>query len=263
MTESGSGTATRAALRVAVVGAEGRMGQTACDAVVEAADLELVARFDVGDDLEAGLAVGAATRPDVLVDFSVPAAAPGHVGLAVAAGVHAVVGTTGWDADRLAAVERALAAAPDVGVLIAPNFSVGALLITDFAARAARFFESVEIVELHHPAKVDAPSGTAARTARLVAQAREAAGVPPAPDATSSALPGARGAVVDGIPVHAVRLRGLIAHQEVLLGGTGEVVTLRHDSLDRSAFMPGLLLAVREVGTHPGLTVGLEHWLDL
>lgn len=246
------------ALRVVVAGAGGRMGREACAAVDAVDDLVLHGRVGRGDDLAAALA-GA----DVLVDLSVPDVSPGHVAAAVAAGVHVVVGTTGWDDDRLAALQEQLAGRPDVGVLIAPNFSVGALLVADFAVRAARFFPSVEVVELHHPDKVDAPSGTAVRTARRIAAARRDAGMADAPDATTSSLPGARGADVDGVPVHAVRLRGLVAHQEVLLGGPGEHVTLRHDSLDRSSFMPGVLLGVREVVSRPGLTVGLEHWLDL
>ncbi len=246
------------ALRVVVAGAGGRMGREACVAVDAAEDLVLHARVGRGDDLSAAL-----DGADVLVDLSVPDVSPGHVSAAVAAGVHAVVGTTGWDDDRLAALREQLAGRPGVGVLIAPNFSVGALLVADFAVRAARFFPSVEVVELHHPDKVDAPSGTAVRTARRIAAARRDAGMADAPDATTSSLPGARGADVDGVPVHAVRLRGLVAHQEVLLGGPGEYVTLRHDSLDRSSFMPGVLLGVREVVSRPGLTVGLEHWLDL
>jgi len=244
--------------RVVVSGASGRMGAAACAAVEVADDLELLARVGRGDDLAAALA-GA----DVLVDLSVPDASPENVAAAVAAGVHVVVGTTGWDDGRLDTLRAQLTATPSVGVLVAPNFSVGALLVTAFAVRAARFFSHVEIIELHHPDKVDAPSGTAVRTARLVAAARAEAGVGPAPDATRTALPGSRGADVDGVPVHAVRLRGLVASQEVLLGGQGETVSLRHDSIDRSSFMPGVLLAVRRVADHPGLTVGLEHWLDL
>ncbi len=245
-------------LDVVVAGAAGRMGTAACAAVAAADGMVLHGRIGRGDDLDAAL-LGA----DVLVDLSVPDASPGNVAAAVEAGVHVVVGTTGWDDGRLEAVRGLLVAHPEVGVLVAPNFSVGALLVADFAVRAARFYESVEVVELHHPQKVDAPSGTAVRTARQVAAARLAAGMAPAPDATASCLPGARGADVDGIPVHAVRLRGLVAHQEVLLGSEGETLTLRHDSLDRSSFMPGVLLAVRQVPQRPGLTVGLEHWLDL
>ena len=248
--------------RVVVAGAAGRMGTAACAAVDAAADLALVGRATRGDDLAALLA-DERTRADVLVELSVPDAAPQHVAAAVDAGVHCVVGTTGWDAERLAAIGEQLRDRPSTGVLVAPNFSLGALLVTDFAVRAARFFESVELIELHHPDKVDAPSGTARRTAQRIAAARREAGVAAAPDATRNALPGARGADVDGVPVHAVRLRGMLAHQEVLLGAPGEHLTLRHDSMDRGSFMPGLLLAVRSVPEHPGLTVGLEHWLDL
>ncbi len=245
-------------MRVVVAGARGRMGRAAVEAVEAADDLALHGAVGRGDDLAAAL-----DGADVLVDLSVPDASPGNVATAVRAGVHCVVGTTGWDDDRLQEVTRLLADADGVGVLVAPNFSVGALLVADFAARAARFFESVEVVELHHPDKVDAPSGTAVRTARGIAAARAEAGLGASPDATTQSLPGARGADVDGVRVHAVRLRGLVAHQEVLLGGPGEQLTLRHDSLDRSSFMPGVLLGVREVASHPGLTVGLEHWLDL
>jgi 4-hydroxy-tetrahydrodipicolinate reductase len=174
-----------------------------------------------------------------------------------------VVGTTGWTQDALAAVRVQLATRPGVGVLIAPNFAIGAILMMSFAQQAARFYESVEIVELHHPDKVDAPSGTAARTASLIAGARRDAGLGDVPDATTSDPGGARGARVDGIPVHALRLRGLVAHQEVMLGATGELLTIRHDSFDRVSFMPGVMAGVRGVGDHPGLTVGLENYLAL
>ena len=244
-------------LRVAVVGAAGRMGGEVCRAVEAAADLELVGRFDAGDEL------GDLGGAEVAVDFTVPDATVANVLHCVERGVHAVVGTTGWTDERLGQVRDALGSAPGVGVLVAPNFAIGAVLTMKFAAEAARFYESVEIVELHHPDKVDAPSGTAVRTAQLVAQARRDAGVAAAPDATTSALDGARGADVDGVPVHAVRLRGLVAHEEVLLGAVGETLTLRHDSFDRVSFMPGVLLGVRRVGEHPGLTVGLEHVLGL
>jgi len=234
------------------------MGRAACDAVGAATDLTLAAAIGRGDDLDAAL-----RDSDVMVDLSVADVHPGHVSAAVAAGVHCVVGTTGWDAAGLAAIGTQLAGARGVGVLVAPNFSVGALLVQRFAEQAARFYESVEIIELHHPDKIDAPSGTATRTATSIAAARNAAGLAAAPDATGRGLPGARGASVAGIPVHSVRLRGLVAHEEVLFGGPGELLTLRHDSLDRSSFMPGLLLAVREVPQRPGLTVGLENWLRL
>lgn len=264
MSGPASGPSGSGAVRVVVAGAHGRMGTTTCAAVRAADDLELVAEVDAGDDLGRALTGSDGTRAaDVLVDFSLPSVAPDNVATAVRAGVHAVVGTTGWDDDRLARVQQQLDEAPGVGVLVAPNFSIGALLVADFAVRAARFFESAEVIELHHPDKVDAPSGTAVRIARRIATARREAGLPDVPDATADSLPGARGADVDGIAVHAVRLRGLVAHQEVLLGGPGETLTLRQDSLDRSSFMPGVLLGVRQVGSHPGLTVGLEHWLDL
>jgi 4-hydroxy-tetrahydrodipicolinate reductase len=245
-------------IRVAVVGAQGRMGSTSCRAVQDAAGMQLVAQLDVGDDVAAGVA-GA----DVAVVFSVPDVAVEHTLGCVRAGVHAVVGTTGWTAERLATVEAALARAPGVGVLVAPNFALGAVLLIRFAAAAAAHFESVEVVELHHPDKVDAPSGTARHTAELIAAARAEAGRGPVPDATSTGLDGARGADVDGIRVHSVRLRGLVAHEEVLLGNPGEQLTLRHDSFDRVSFMPGVLLGVRTVAGRPGLTVGLEHYLEL
>ena len=239
--------------RVAVLGARGRMGAEVVRAVDGAADLELVAALDAGDALDLSGA-------DVAVDFTHPDAVMGNLRACVDAGVHAVVGTTGFDDARLAEVQ-AMLDGTDVGVLVAPNFGVAAVLMMQFAASAARFFESVEIVELHHPRKADAPSGTARRTAELVAEAR--AGMEPMPDATSSALDGARGADVAGVRVHAVRLAGLVAHQEVLLGGAGESLTIRHDSYDRASFMPGVLLGVRSVASRPGLTVGLEHLLDL
>lgn len=245
-------------LRVAVVGAKGRMGSTTCRAVEDATGTELVAQLDVGDDVAAGVA-GA----DVAVVFSVPDVAVEHTLACVRAGVHAVVGTTGWTAERLAEVEAALAAAPGVGVLVAPNFALGAVLLMRFAAAAAVHFESVEVIELHHPDKVDAPSGTARHTAEAIAASRREAGAGPVPDATTTALDGARGAEVDGIRVHSVRLRGLVAHEEVLLGNPGEQLTLRHDSFDRVSFMPGVLLGIRTVGSRPGLTVGLEHYLEL
>ena len=254
--------ATRA-LAVSVIGASGRMGSRVCAAVGAAADLRLVGTYDLDDDL------GDLGGADVVVEFSVPDASPGNVAHCVAQGVHCVVGTTGWDDDRLAAVEAEIAAAPPsrqgtgVGVLIAPNFAIGAILMMGFAAQAARFYESVEVIELHHPDKVDAPSGTAARTARLLSAARDSAGLGPVPDATRSDELGSRGGRVEGIPVHSVRLRGLVAHQEVLLGNAGEQLTIRHDSFDRDSFMPGVLEGVRRVADHPGLTVGLEHYLGL
>ena len=244
-------------IKVSVVGAGGRMGTSVCGAVEAAEDLELVGRFDEGDDL------GDLAGADVAVEFSVPDASPGNVAHCIARGVHVVVGTTGWSADRVDALRAQVAGTPHTGVLIAPNFAIGAVLMMAFAERAARFYESAEVVELHHPDKVDAPSGTARRTADLLGAAREDAGLGDVPDATTADPDGARGARVHGIPVHSVRLRGLVAHQEVLLGGPGELLTIRHDSFDRASFMPGVLTAVRMVGSHPGVTVGLEHYLGL
>jgi 4-hydroxy-tetrahydrodipicolinate reductase len=248
------------AISVGVIGAAGRMGGEVCRAVEAAGDLELVAAVDVDDSLERLVEGGA----EVAVDFTHPGAVMGNLQFCVQHGIHAVVGTTGFDDERLATVRGWVEAGPHkVGVLVAPNFGVGAVLMMRFAAQAARFFESAEIVELHHPGKADAPSGTARRTAEIVAAARREAGLGAMPDATSSSLDGARGAYVDGVRVHAVRLSGLVAHQEVLFGGEGEAFTIRHDSLHRSSFMPGVLLGVRRVGETPGLTVGLEHFLDL
>jgi len=216
--------------------------------------MELLARVDLGDPLSL------VDDCDVVVDFTTPDVVMSTLEHCIPRGVHVVVGTSGFDNDRVQAVAALLADHPEVGVLVAPNFSIGAVLMMRFAAVAAPFFESVEVVELHHPDKVDAPSGTAVRTAELIAQARAGR---PSPDATSSALDGARGASVEDVRVHSVRLRGLIAHQEVLLGGVGETLTIRHDSLDRASFMPGVVLGVREVGGHPGLTVGLDAFLGL
>ncbi|WP_329268035.1 4-hydroxy-tetrahydrodipicolinate reductase [Streptomyces pseudovenezuelae] len=246
-------------LRVAVLGARGRIGAEAVKAVEAAEDMELVAALGRGDKLETLTETGA----QVAVELTTPASVMDNLEYCVGHGIHAVVGTTGWTDERLAQLNGWLAESSRTGVLIAPNFSIGAVLTMKFAQIAAPYFESVEVVELHHPKKVDAPSGTATRTAQLIAEARRAAGTAPAPDATETALAGARGADVDGIPVHAVRLRGLLAHQEVLLGGEGETLTVRHDSLHHSSFMPGILLGARRVVTTPGLTFGLENFLDL
>ncbi|MYQ75417.1 4-hydroxy-tetrahydrodipicolinate reductase [Streptomyces sp. SID4934] len=246
-------------LRVAVLGAKGRIGSEAVRAVEAAGDMELVAALGRGDALSAVTDAGA----QVAVELTTPGSVMENLEFLVGNGVHAVVGTTGWTDERLATLRGWLDASPGTGVLIAPNFSIGAVLTMAFAQQAARYFESVEVVELHHPNKADAPSGTATRTAQLIAAARAEAQLPAQPDATATALDGARGADVDGVPVHAVRLRGLLAHQEVLLGGEGETLTIRHDSLHHSSFMPGILLGARRVGSTPGLTFGLEHFLDL
>lgn len=235
------------------------MGSAAVEAVNAAPDLELVAALGRSASLEALLDAGA----KVVVDLTVPASTAANVRFAVEHGLHAVVGTSGWDEGMFADLEPLLHAHPEVGVLIAPNFALGSVLATALAAKAAKYFESVEVIELHHPNKVDAPSGTAVRTAQQIAVARRSAGLGPGPDATETALDGARGATVDGVHVHSVRLRGLLAHQEVLLGSAGEQLTIRHDSFDRASFMPGVLLGVRSVADHPGLTVGLDGYLDL
>ena len=253
------------ALRVGVLGARGRMGAEVCHAVSATADLELVAAVDLGaeGDPTDPVAELVSAGAQVAVDFTRPDAVLANLEGLIGAGVHCVVGTTGFDASRLDAVRAMLGPAPSVGVLVAPNFALGAVLLMRFAAQAARFYESVEVIELHHPDKLDAPSGTATHTARAIAAARLAAGMAAVPDATSTGLEGARGADVDGICVHSVRLRGLVAHEEVLFGGPGEILTLRHDSLDRTSFMPGVLLGVRGISARPGLTVGLEPFLSL
>jgi 4-hydroxy-tetrahydrodipicolinate reductase len=243
-------------IKVAVIGARGRMGSEVVKAVNEAKDLELVAQLDLGDSLDALLTSGAT----VAVDFTTPDSVMANLEFLISHNINAVVGTTGFDDARIAKIKSALANSKS-GVLIAPNFAIGAVLMMEFATKAARYFESAEIIELHHPNKVDAPSGTAIRTAELMSAARKEAGLPAMPDATTTSLAGARGATVGDIPVHSVRLRGLVAHQEVLLGGIGETLSIRHDSIDRVGFMPGVLLGVRKVVTHPGLTFGLENFM--
>ena len=246
-------------LAVGVLGARGKVGREVCAAVAAADDLVLATEVDVDDPLDSLVEAGV----QAVVDFTHPDAVMTNLQFCIGHGIHAVVGTTGFDDARLATLQGWLGASPATGVVVAPNFSIGAVLMMRYAAEAARFFESVEIVELHHPTKADAPSGTARRTAELVAAARRDAGCGPVPDATSTSLEGARGADVDGIRVHSVRARGLVAHQEVVLGGMGETLTLRHDSLDRASFTPGVLLALRQVADRPGLTVGLEPLLPL
>ena len=244
-------------MRVGVLGAAGKVGATMCEAVRSAADLTLSAEVDAGDALN--LFTDSAT--DVVIDFTHPDAVMDNLKFLIGNGIHAVVGTTGFTDARIEQVRTWLAASPKTGVLIAPNFAIGAVLSMHFAQKAAPYFESAEVIELHHPQKADAPSGTATRTAQLIAQARK--GLPPTPDATSTGLPGARGADIDGIPVHSVRVTGLVAHQEVLFGTMGETLTIRHDSLDRTSFGPGVLLAVRQIAQRPGLTIGIEALLDL
>jgi 4-hydroxy-tetrahydrodipicolinate reductase len=242
-----------------VLGARGKVGAEVVRAVEAAADLDFTVGVDAGDPVGALSESGT----QVVVDFTHPDVVMDNLRYCIEHGIHAVVGTTGFDDERLDTLRGWLADRPGAGVLIAPNFSIGAILMMRFSAIAAPFFESVEVVELHHPTKADAPSGTAGRTAELIAAARREAGCDPMPDATSTGLDGARGADVDGVRVHSVRVRGLVAHQEVILGGLGETLTIRHDSLDRVSFTPGVLTGVRRIGEFPGLTVGLEHFLDL
>ncbi len=244
-------------MRVGVLGARGKVGTTMCAAVEAASDLTFTAGVDAGDPLSLLTESGT----EAVIDFTHPDVVMDNLKFLIDNGIHAVVGTTGFTDERLAQVRDWLAASPATAVLIAPNFAIGAVLSMHFAQKAAPYFESAEVIELHHAQKADAPSGTATRTARLIAEARK--GLPPNPDATSTGLPGARGADVDGIPVHSVRLTGLVAHQEVLFGTMGETLTIRHDSIDRTSFVPGVLLAVRQVAQRPGLTLGIEPLLDL
>lgn len=244
-------------IKVGVLGARGRMGAEVVAAVEAAADCQLVAALDLGDSLDQLVSSGA----QVVVDFTTPDSVMANLEFLIAHKIHAVVGTTGFDDARMAKLNALSSTHPEVGILIAPNFAIGAVLMMEFAAKAAKYFESAEIIELHHPNKVDAPSGTASRTAGLISAARKEASLPAMPDATSTSLNGARGALIGDVPVHSVRLRGLVAHQEVLFGGLGENLSIRHDSLDRAGFMPGVLLGIRSVTSRPGVTFGLEHFM--
>jgi 4-hydroxy-tetrahydrodipicolinate reductase len=244
-------------IKVAVLGARGRMGTEVVAAVEAVADCQLVAALDLGDSLDQLISSGA----QVVVDFTTPDSVMANLEFLIAHNIHAVVGTTGFDDARMAKLKSLSSAHPEVGILIAPNFAIGAVLMMEFAAKAAKYFESAEIIELHHPDKVDAPSGTASRTAGIISAARKEASLPAMPDATSTSLDGARGALVGDVPVHSVRLRGLVAHQEVLFGGLGETLSIRHDSFDRAGFMPGVLLGIRSVISRPGVTFGLENFM--
>jgi 4-hydroxy-tetrahydrodipicolinate reductase len=246
-------------IKVGVLGSSGRMGATTVTAIKEADGLELVASIDLGDSMESLVSSGA----QVIVDFTHPDAVMANLEFAINHGINVVVGTTGFNDAKLATIKGWLTSNPKVGALIAPNFGLGAVLMMQFAAQASKYFDSVEIIELHHPNKADAPSGTAARTAELITEARKSVSKGPMPDATSGGLQGARGAKVGDVQVHSIRLRGLVAHQEVILGDVGETLSIRHDSIDRAGFMPGVLLGVRKVVVTPGLTFGLEHFLDL
>ena len=246
------------AIRVAVLGSGGRMGLEVCRAVDAAEDMSLVAAVDAGDSLDE-----VAAHAKVMVDFTQPDQVLGNIEFCVRNDVACVIGTSGFDAAKLEAVRGLLAERPDLGVLVAPNFGIGAVLSMHFAKLAAPFFSSAEVIEQHHAGKVDAPSGTAAHTATLIASARAEAGSAPMPDATTQERPGARGSEVDGVRVHSLRMVGLVAHQEVLFGTEGEILTIRHDSLNRASFMPGVLMGIRYVLDNPGLTVGLESLLGL
>jgi len=246
-----------AKIRVGVLGARGRMGAEVVKAVLNSSDLELVAELDLGDSLDQLIS----SKAQVVVDFTTPDSVMKNLEFLIQNDIHAVVGTTGFDSARIDSLSKELSKHPQVGLLIAPNFAIGAVLMMEFAEKAARYFDSAEIIEMHHPAKVDAPSGTAARTAELMTQARKDSKMAPMPDATTQSLDGARGSKVGDIQIHSIRAQGLVAHQEVLLGGVGETLTIRHDSLDRAGFMPGVLLGVRSVINHPGLTHGLDKFM--
>lgn len=246
-------------IRVAVIGAKGRMGSHAVDAINNAEGLELVAALGSSDSLETLLD----QNIDVAVELTVPKSTEDNVIFLVENGIDTVVGTTGWDNDRLARLESTLKDHPKTAVLIAPNFSIGAVLAMRFAELAAPYFDSAEVVEIHHTRKLDAPSGTANHTAQRIAAARNAAGLPAVPDSTESDPQGARGAVIDGIHVHAIRQQGMNAHEEILFGSDGEALTIRTDSHSTSAFMPGIVTAVRSIADYTGLIHGLENMLDL
>jgi 4-hydroxy-tetrahydrodipicolinate reductase len=245
-------------MKVAVLGAKGRMGTEAVTAISGASDLQLVAQLDLGDSLDQLVTSGA----QVVVDFTHPDAVMKNLEFAITNGISVVVGTTGFDDAKLTKLKGLLAANPKIGALIAPNFALGAVLMMQFSEVAAKYFESVEIIELHHANKVDAPSGTAVRTAQMISDARKQNNKAKMPDATKDAIPGARGATVGDVPIHSVRSHGYVAHQEVIFGDPGETLSIRHDSINRAGFMPGVLLGVRQVVKHPGLTVGLEKFME-
>lgn len=246
-------------IKVGVLGAKGRVGQAIVEGVNAADDLELVAEIGRDTPLQELVDSGA----EVVVDFTQPGVVMDNLKFVVEHGIHAVVGTTGFDAERLAKVEEWTKADGAGHVLIAPNFAISAVLTMTLAKQAAKFFETAEVIEFHHPTKLDAPSGTAIHTAQGIADARKEAGLGAMPDATEQSLEGARGADVDGVPVHAVRMRGMVAHEEVIFGAQGQSLTIRQDSYDRSSFTPGVLVGVRTIAEHPGLVVGLDNYLDL
>lgn len=245
--------------KVGVLGAKGRVGSAIVAAVEADENLTLAAALDAADDLQQLVDNGV----EVVVDFTVPDAVMDNVEFCVRHGIHAVVGTTGWTEERYNQVREWLSESPDTGVLVAPNFAISAVLTMKFAQMAAPFFESAEVIELHHPNKKDAPSGTAVHTAEGIAKAREEAGMGQQPDATEQSLDGARGADVEGIPVHAVRMTGMVAHEQVIFGTRGQSLTIKQDSYDRDSFVPGVLIGVEKIGSNPGLTIGLESFLGL
>ncbi len=243
-------------IQVGVFGVSGRMGSEVVHAVGRADGMTVIGGSDLGEPREQ------VERAQVVVDFTHPDAVMDNIAWCVERDISMVIGTTGFTPERLDQVRALVAEHPKVGILIASNFSIGAVLMMQFAAKAAPFYPSVEIIELHHPNKADAPSGTSATTARKIAAARAEADMGPVPDATVHD-DGARGAVVDGIHIHGVRLQGLVAHQEVLLGSTGETLTIRHDSFDRVSFMPGVVAGIRYIVEHPGLTLEMEQVLGI
>ncbi|WP_293768280.1 4-hydroxy-tetrahydrodipicolinate reductase [uncultured Corynebacterium sp.] len=246
-------------IKVGVLGAKGRVGQAIVEGVNAADDMELVAEINRETPLQTLVDNGA----EVIVDFTQPGVVMDNLEFCVSHGIHCVVGTTGFDAERLAQVEQWTQAEGAGHVLIAPNFAISAVLTMVFAKQAAKFFDTAEVVELHHPNKLDAPSGTAVHTAQGIAAARKEAGLGAMPDKTEQSLDGARGADVDGVHVHAVRMQGMVAHEEVIFGTQGQSLTIRQDSYDRSSFTPGVLVGVRQITEHPGLTVGLDSYLGL
>jgi 4-hydroxy-tetrahydrodipicolinate reductase len=245
-------------MKVAVLGAKGRMGAETVAAIESASDLTLSSALDLGDSLDQLIKTGT----EVVIDFTDPDSVMKNLEFAINNGIHVVVGTTGFDDKKLSELKNLLSKNPKVGALIAPNFGLGAVLMMQFSQKAAQYFESVEIIELHHANKVDAPSGTAIRTAELITNARKQSKKGAMPDASKTIIPGARGAKVGDVPIHSVRSHGYVAHQEVIFGDAGETLSIRHDSINRTGFMPGVLIGVRNVAKHPGLTVGLENYME-
>jgi 4-hydroxy-tetrahydrodipicolinate reductase len=245
-------------MKVAVLGAKGRMGAETVAAIESAADLTLSSALDLGDSLDQLIKSGT----EVVVDFTHPDSVMKNLEFAISNGIHIVVGTTGFDDKKLSELKNLLSKNSKVGALIAPNFGLGAVLMMQFSEKAAQYFESVEIIELHHANKVDAPSGTAIRTAELITDARKQSKKGAMPDASKTIIPGARGAKVGDVPIHSVRSHGYVAHQEVIFGDAGETLSIRHDSINRAGFMPGVLIGVRNVAKHPGLTIGLENYME-